>query len=162
MTHAIIQQELPLRDLHLPDTYLWWPLAIGWWFVIAMLLGVIIGFGIFYYVKKKNKMQHCTITYALGVLKRLSKENNKSILITHISRLLRRVCISLYGRRQVAGLTGERWLRFLDRKGKTTAFTEGVGRILVAFPYQKTVDYPRQELLLLVQQWLQNQRSQHV
>jgi hypothetical protein len=136
---------------------------MGWWFIIATLLGVIIGLGVFYYLKKKNKMQHCVITYALDVLKQLAKEENKSILIAHISRLLRRVCISLYGRKQVAGLTGERWLRFLDRKGKTTAFTEGAGRILVVYPYQKTADYPRQELLLLVQRWLQNQkRSQYV
>ncbi len=155
-------QALPLRDIHPLDTYLWWPFAIGWWFVIAILLSVIIGLGVFYYPKKKNRMQHGTIAYALAVLKQLSKEENKSVLIARISRLLRRVCISLYGRKQVAGLTGERWLRFLDRKGKTTAFTEGVGRILVVYPYQETADYPRQELLLLVQQWLHNQRTQHV
>jgi hypothetical protein len=155
-------QALPLRDIHLPDTLLWWPLAIGWWFVIAMLLGIITGFGVFYYLKKKNKTQYRAITDALDILKQLAKEENKSVLITHISQLLRRVCISLYGRKQVAGLTGERWLRFLDRKGKTTAFTKGVGRVLVVYPYQKTVDYSRQEILLLVQVWLQDQRNQHV
>jgi len=156
------QQELPLRDIHLPDTLLWWPLAMGWWFIIVMLLGAITGLSVFYYRKKKNRKQDNTIAYSLDTLNQLSNEENKSVLITHISRLLRRVCISLYGRKQVAGLTGEQWLRFLDRKGKTTAFTKGIGRILVTYPYQKKVDYPQQELLLLVQLWLKNQRNQHV
>ena len=30
--------QLPLRDLHLPETIGWWPLAPGWWFAIAALV----------------------------------------------------------------------------------------------------------------------------
>ena len=29
--------QIPLRDLHLPDAIGWWPLAPGWWIVIAVL-----------------------------------------------------------------------------------------------------------------------------
>ena len=28
-------QQIPLRDLHLPDAISWWPLAPGWWLAIA-------------------------------------------------------------------------------------------------------------------------------
>ena len=39
------ENTLPLRDLHLPDAIGWWPLAPGWWVVIALvaaLLGYIL------------------------------------------------------------------------------------------------------------------------
>ena len=28
-------QQIPLRDLHLPEAISWWPLAPGWWLLIA-------------------------------------------------------------------------------------------------------------------------------
>ena len=35
------ENALPLRDLHLPDAIGWWPLAPGWWVLIALsLLGL--------------------------------------------------------------------------------------------------------------------------
>ena len=31
-------QDIPLRGLHLPDAIGWWPLAPGWWALIAVAL----------------------------------------------------------------------------------------------------------------------------
>ena len=31
-------EQIPLRDLHLPEAVGWWPLAPGWWGVIALAL----------------------------------------------------------------------------------------------------------------------------
>ena len=28
--------DIPIRELHLPDATGWWPLAPGWWFLIAL------------------------------------------------------------------------------------------------------------------------------
>ena len=33
-------EQIPLRDLHLPEAIGWWPLAPGWWLLIA--LGVVL------------------------------------------------------------------------------------------------------------------------
>ena len=30
--------QLPLRDLHLPEAVGWWPLAPGWWVLIALAI----------------------------------------------------------------------------------------------------------------------------
>ena len=38
-------EQIPLRDLHLPEAISWWPLAPGWWVVIGLtmvLIGVIL------------------------------------------------------------------------------------------------------------------------
>ena len=29
-------EQIPLRDLHLPEAVGWWPLAPGWWVLIAL------------------------------------------------------------------------------------------------------------------------------
>ena len=29
-------EQIPLRDLHLPEVVSWWPLAPGWWVLIAL------------------------------------------------------------------------------------------------------------------------------
>ena len=31
-------EQIPLRDLHLPEAIGWWPLAPGWWILIAIAL----------------------------------------------------------------------------------------------------------------------------
>ena len=31
-------KQIPLRDLHLPEVVGWWPLAPGWWVLLAMLV----------------------------------------------------------------------------------------------------------------------------
>ena len=32
-------EQIPLRDLHLPEAIGWWPLAPGWWVVVALVAG---------------------------------------------------------------------------------------------------------------------------
>ena len=51
------------------------------------------------------------------------------------SALLRRAALARYARAEVAPLCGESWLAFLDRSGRTSAFTGGAGRALVLAPY---------------------------
>ena len=34
-------EQIPLRDLHLPEAIGWWPLAPGWWVVIALVAGAL-------------------------------------------------------------------------------------------------------------------------
>ena len=36
------ENALPLRDLHLPEAIGWWPLAPGWWVLLAMLVGQVV------------------------------------------------------------------------------------------------------------------------
>jgi hypothetical protein len=71
-------------------------------------------------------------------------------LAREISVLLRRLSISLFPRTEVASLTGERWLEFLDRHVPGNPFTRGQGRMLVEAPYRQNVD--RDEMENFIQQ----------
>lgn len=65
--------------------------------------------------------------------------------------------MSLYGRENVAGLTGTQWLNFLDNKGATTDFSDGSGQVLIQQPYKKLTHYDRKQVISITKQWLLSQ-----
>jgi hypothetical protein len=76
-------------------------------------------------------------------------------LLPELSMLLRRVAISRFPRHDVASLTGDAWLAFLDRAlGDGAAFQSGAGRILLNGPYADKVDADAESLLVLCERWI--------
>jgi hypothetical protein len=150
--------ELPLRDIHLPDGVAIWPLAYGWWILIAVILiAAIVSFIIY----KKNKLAKISaITLARAEFARITDEyqhSNETLkLVKEISVLLRRLSISLFPRSEVAGLTGNEWLAYLDQHVNGSPFTEGDGRILMDAPYRKQLDTADvDKLIKQCQNWIE-------
>ncbi len=131
--------ELPLRDIHLPEAVGLWPLAYGWWIVLFILV-VMVAFGLFLYFRNR-RMRYSAITLARkeleAIQEKFSRDNNPEHLVREVSILIRRLAISLFPRADVAHLTGESWLEFLDQQVDGKPFTSGDGRILVDAPYRK-------------------------
>ena len=73
-----------------------------------------------------------------------------------VAPILRRAALALHPRAEVAGLTGERWLRFLDRAGGP-GFAEGPGRALAAGPYDGR-GAPAPGLSALAARWVRRAR----
>ena len=74
------------------------------------------------------------------------------------SALLRRAALARYARAEVAPLCGEAWLAFLDRSGRTTAFTGGAGRALVLAPYDPVASCDQDALHAACRDWLRRHR----
>lgn len=149
MTLDLLKQ---LRDIHYPPPISFWPPAIGWYFVGAILL---IALGVMgYYIFRRWSQQKLK----RAVLKRLlelEQENN----LTHaaaaeLSVLLKRCALARFPRQQVAGLHGEQWLHFLDATSLTTEFTNGVGRMLVVYPYRSSIQALPTGLFDLIRDWV--------
>jgi hypothetical protein len=147
-----------LKDIHLPSAVSWWPLAPGWWILLALFL-VMLVLVIYLYIRSQRKTsQEIIIEQSLQIFYQLQQQSlTPKILIMELSELLRRTAISLYGRDEVANLAGNDWLQFLNKHGSTKAFTEGVGRALAEQPYRPNVDYNRDALLGLTNDWLKKQ-----
>ena len=130
-------EELPLRDLHLPDAVGWWPLAPGWW-----LLGVLAMLALGWLVRRylAHRRRGAARRYALKRLEALSAEyardGNAVALGAELSELVRRTMLAYAPRADVAGLTGEAWLEWLDRDLDRSHFAEGDGRPLIEWPYR--------------------------
>jgi hypothetical protein len=147
-----------LKDIHLPHAVSWWPLALGWWILFALFL-IMMAVAVYLYIRSQRKTpQDIIIEQAMQLFDALQYQSlPPKALIVELSELLRRTAISLYGRDAIANLAGDDWLQFLNQHGSTQAFTHGVGRALADQPYRPDVDYNRQALLGLTQDWLKKQ-----
>jgi hypothetical protein len=151
--------ELPLRDIRLPEPISWWPLAPGWWWLLGVTLFLLAGMLLVVWLRRyrRARLGHWLRPEFLLLTQRYQRDGDALALLQSISSLLRRACISLYPREQVAGLTRERWLETLDKLGQTTGFSEGAGQLLADGPYLDSVSANQvEELIPLVESWIKH------
>lgn len=146
--------ELPLRDIHLPDPVSWWPPAAGWWLMLALLLiGLILG-GYLRLRYQRGALQRSARQALREIGQRYQQSGDTQVLAQQLSTLLRRLTLSHYPRRQVAGLTGCDWLALLDRTLPGRHFQEGTGRVLLEAPYCAHAPVDGPALLQLCERWV--------
>lgn len=130
-------QTLQLEDIHFPASPSFWPPAPGWWIAFALLLALIVFIGRRTVRYRRIRRQRQYILNALQVLQQDLAQQPDPEAIANINQLLRRLALMRYPREQVASLTGDEWLKFLDRSGDTDAFSQGAGQLLSDSPYRK-------------------------
>ena len=130
--------ELPLRDLHLPEPIGWWPPAVGWWLLAAIVVAGLIWLAIHYLRKRAREAarRHALKQFAV-FCDQYTQHGNAVLLGTQLSELLRRTMLAYAPRADVAGLTGEEWLAWLDRDLDRPHFQQGDGRPLIDWPYRR-------------------------
>ena len=143
-----------LHDIHLPAPVSWWPPAIGWWLLLLLLI-ILVVIGYWFY-RRHQRMRWRRD--ALAELLHLQQQSLSSKeLIIELSMLMRRVAITRFPREEVASLTGEKWLLFLDQQLKRPEFQQQ-GRLLItapySTPYDKSVDADTKELCNLCERWI--------
>ncbi|MCH9695658.1 MAG: DUF4381 domain-containing protein [Gammaproteobacteria bacterium] len=129
--------ELPLRDLHLPEAVSWWPLAPGWWFIIAVLAGLLVWLLRRAFDNWRANAPRRFAIRELGSIESDFRQHGNAVLMAQkVSELLRRSMLAYAPRNEVAGLTGESWLQWLDNGLSVPYFhTEG-GKSLLQLPYR--------------------------
>lgn len=110
--------QTSLNDLHdivSPEPISWWPLAPGWWWLLGALVVAAIWLG--WRVRRR---------YREGAYRRaaLSELEQMEDGISEIPGLLKRVALVAYSRTQVASLTGDAWVRFLNDKAPAVSFED--------------------------------------
>jgi len=130
--------QIPLRDLHLPEPIGWWPLAPGWWVLLGLLAALL---GYYLYRGYLRWRRNASRRLALRELGRIQKEYRQGAdevsLAIELSELLRRTMLAYAPRQDVAGLTGEGWLHWLDQGLDDRPFSEGSGQNVDSLPYRR-------------------------
>ena len=149
--------QLPLRDIHLPEAIGWWPPALGWW-LLAILIPLLIGLFVWLYKRITHKTAIKAARKLLLHIKQDQQRDNSQKL-KDLSALIRRVAISTTTRNKCAGLTGQQWLEFLDHSVIGMPFTHGIGKLLADAPYQKNPpsESDIKQLTNLCEDWLNAQ-----
>ncbi len=147
-----------LRDIHLPPPVSWWPPAPGWWLLAALV--VLLALGV--YAWRRLRTRERWRAYALGQLADLRARHAQaatpSSSLRELSVLLRRVAISRFPREEVAALSGDAWLAFLDCSfGDEPVFRSAAGQLLSIGPYAREASVEPQSinaLFDLCERWL--------
>lgn len=135
-----IKEELAkLKDFQTPhDTISIFPLAPIWYITIGIVALFIILLIIFIIYRKKTYLKR----YALQKLNTLSLDLTKNKIsklkaINQISILLRKVSLLKFDGENLASITDQNWLEFLDRNLKKQYFQSETGNLLISANYQK-------------------------
>ena len=129
-------EDLPLRDLHLPDMTGWWPLAPGWWVVAAVTIFLLVVISRRAYRSWKHNAARRLAVKRLKIISAEFEHGTSAVTLgKELSELTRRAMLAYAPRDEVAGLTGDDWLQWLDQGMDDKPFSKGAGRILESLPY---------------------------
>ncbi|HHJ80996.1 MAG TPA: DUF4381 domain-containing protein [Candidatus Tenderia electrophaga] len=145
-------QTLPLRDIHLPEAVSWWPPALGWWLLLALLILLPIIVWAIHKFLARQQLRKLALAELNTIEAKFKQQQNSQQLLRDISALLRRICISRFPRHDVAGLTGEAWANFLNSQAHS--FDAHISQALVNGPFQKQYDIDAQALINASRDWI--------
>lgn len=141
-----------IRDIQLPPDPPLWPLAPGWWLLLALLLIAFSLLALHWY--RRGALRRAALRELEQLRLRYQSDGNDAVLAMGLSTLLRRLALSRDPRTQVAGLSGDEWLAYLDIRGGTKGFSAGEGRRLLTTPYGGGGEADVDALLALVRSWI--------
>ena len=150
----------PLRD---PAAIGWWPLAPGWWLLIA--LAVVAGAIACYYLLKRYR----TNAYRRMALRQLQDiqsalhddvEGEREIhrAVADTNALLKSVALRIFPRHDIAALSGEAWLAFLNKTRQSESTDTAFAASFANAAYQQQPELDAEQLFLASRHWITKHR----
>ena len=142
-----------LKDVILGEKPPLFPLPIGWWIIIGLLIVAIIT-SVFII---KIKFFPSAYTYTLKEIAALKRKNLTPVQSAkEISKILKRVAILKFGQEQVAALSHQEWKNFLKEKSPNSKQTKEIDFISKAafLPPEKDVAISNKSLYTYAEKWV--------
>ncbi len=149
-------KELELKDIHLPDGSLWWPLAPGWWLLLALVTLGLLGLLWLNWRRHHRPVARLSMDELDNIRQAHAGGQQQRDTVNAIAGLLRRTLISYRGRVQHAASTGEDWLAELDRLAPRNVFSDEHKQLLTQGRYRAGVDCDVDGLLRACDGWIRN------
>ena len=148
-----------LKDIHLPASVGWWPLAPGWYILLGFLF-VLIGFIALVsyrrYLNARAKKQAFVLLQSY--ITQYEKDRNTQLASARISELLKRVALVYFSREEVASIHGQEWVNFLNETSKGLDF-KAVKSMLLDSPYRPSEPINLAPLITLAELWIKQRRG---
>ncbi len=154
-----------LHDVLLPPAVPWWPPAPGWeWVLGGLAVAGLVAIAVLTHRWQSNRYRREALAELRCIEKRLDVATERENAVAAMAGLLKRCALSGFPRAKVAALTGPSWAEFLDRTGRSTAFSNGVARHLSEALYPSaggvTLDESTaREVTVAVRHWIRSHRS---
>lgn len=157
-----------LHDIIVPAAAPWWPPARGWWWLVALILWVAAVGGLRRWHRHQQNRYRREALAEIGRCEPLLRDPALRIAgISAIALILKRAALSAWPRKQVASLTGQAWLAFLDRTngGQRGKFINGPGHWLetAAFDPERAAmldETGAHELAALARNWIMHHQPE--
>lgn len=139
-----------------PADVSWLPQTTAWWWLGAALLGLA---GHRLWKRWRHWYRNRYRREASSRLQQLEASADSGTLVQDVNRLLKLTALAAFSREQVAKLSGEDWVDFLNRRCPGAPFTTEQGRLLALNTYRvEAIDTPTaRQLLAASRSWI----SQH-
>ena len=130
----------PLAGLHplrAPDLISGWPLAPGWWLLLALIVLAIAVLGFIYYRRYQASAYRRRAAEQLRALHNDWLNNNDStVFIAKTNALLKSVALCAFEKKDVAAKHGSDWIAFLNQTQLGTADNERFSEHFAAAAYK--------------------------
>lgn len=148
------QLLLELKPIRISDSGTSFLFATEPW-VFALLALLLVGLGISLRKPWLRYRQQRLALYELSQINQRWVENrNSHHFAQSVSRLLRRYALLRFPEAQIAGLSGESWLAFLDQRGGHDFFCSASGRALLVAPYCPEVTIDPEPFVIAIRKWI--------
>lgn len=152
-----------LADIHLPEAVGWWPLAPGWWAAALILLGLLLLASVRAWQRWRRKQRLQTALNELDTAwdaflesKLLGKKQEFVALdlLNNIQNIMRRVALLYFPVEDIAPLSGQRWLDFLQQSDPAVNFSQVEG--LGDSAYRERFEGDPEPAYQAARQWIRN------
>ncbi len=129
-----------LKDLHdvaLPPQVAMTPQTAGW-YALALLAGLLVVWTCVTFTRRflRDRYRRAALRELAALEAGLGEEASRSAALRGLPVLLRRTALAAWPRGEVAPLTGDAWLAFLDDAYGGNGFSAGPGRPLALAAYE--------------------------
>jgi uncharacterized protein DUF4381 len=121
------------------------PQTIGW---VWLLVGILLALALVIRWRVRLRHDNAYRKYALDGLDAAGEDT------AAIAAILRRTALAAWPRTEVANLTGDAWIAFLDATGGQGQFSGQIGDSLIAAPYRNQPQPASPELQAAARRWI--------
>ncbi len=145
-----------LRPLREPEAIGWWPPAPGWWLLAALLL-ILLATLLWLWRRRRQReaYRRRALVELAHIRARFSQGGDGLACLGAVNALLKSVALRAFPRRDVAGMSGESWQRFLNRSLGLELFDPS---LLVAQYRPQVPEGDVKQHLQAAEQWIRQHR----
>jgi hypothetical protein len=145
-----------------PENVSWLPQTVGWLWLGAILLALMLRYG---WKRLRHWYRNRYRREAVERLQKIAETGEQEFWLIELNKLLKLTALAAFSREQVARLSGEEWVDFLNRHCTTPPFSVEQKKLLTTGAYKKTIlkGNTRQQLLAASLTWVRTHESpEHV
>ena len=128
-----------LKDIHTPDAIGLWPPAIGWYLVAAFLIAALVLAGVILWRRwQQNAYRRAALRECDDIEREITAGSDSRAAAIRIATLLKRTALSVFRRAEVASLSGDAWILFLESKASEASFSIASSQLLIEASFRQS------------------------